>query len=141
VRLLHVSRPHSGLIVFERLRRDLAFGIRQQLKTPANSLVIVLTLAFGIAATSISFSLVNGFFVRPLPIQQPERLVRLYNSYTRGFQYFTVSYPDFEDMRALRDVFSDAVVEEPAAFSVGVSGTAERLWASSSRSGTFPCSA
>ncbi|OLC40293.1 MAG: hypothetical protein AUH43_26580 [Acidobacteria bacterium 13_1_40CM_65_14] len=113
---------------FDRLRGDFAFGIRQQLKTPANSLVIIVTLALGIAATSISFSLVNGFFIRPLPIHQPERLVRLYNTYTNGFQYFTVSYPDFEDMRALRDVFSDAVLEEPAAFSVGVAGAAERIW-------------
>jgi putative ABC transport system permease protein len=115
-------------MVFDRLRSDLVFGIRQQLKTPANTLVIILTLALGIAATSVSFSLVNGFFIRPLPIQNPERLVRLYNTYTNGFQYFTVSYPDFEDMRALRDVFSDAVLEEPAAFSVGVAGAAERIW-------------
>lgn len=115
-------------MLFDQLRGDLAFGIRQQLKTPANSLVIILTLALGIAATSVSFSLVNGFFIRPLPIHHPERLVRLYNTYTNGFQYFTVSYPDFEDMRALRDVFSDAVLEEPAAFSVGVAGAAERIW-------------
>jgi predicted permease len=114
--------------LFERLRTDVAFGVRQQLKTPANSLIIIVTLALGIAATSISFSLVNGFFIRPLPILHPERLVRLYNTYTNGFQYFTVSYPDFEDMRALRDVFSDAVVEEPAAFSLGAAGAIERIW-------------
>ena len=113
---------------FDRLRTDFAFGIRQQLKTPANSLLIIATLALGIAATSISFSLVNGFFIRPLPIRQPDRLVRLYNTYTNGFQYFTVSYPDFEDMRRLGGVFADAVLEEPAAFSVGGSGTAERIW-------------
>src|SRR5207253_4434185 len=98
----------------DRLRTDLTFALRQQAKTPANSFVIVITLALGIAATSISFSLANGFFVRPLAIAEPGRLVRLYNTYTNGFQYFTVSYPDFEDMRALREVFSDAVLEEPA---------------------------
>jgi len=114
--------------VFDQLRSDLAFGFRQQLKTPANSLVIVVTLALGIAATSISFSLVNGFFVRPPPIRDPARVVRLYNTYANGFQYFTISYPDFEDMRALRDVFSDAVLEEPAAFGIGAGRTSERIW-------------
>jgi putative ABC transport system permease protein len=114
--------------MFDQFRSDLAFGFRQQLKTPANSLVIVVTLALGIAATSISFSLVNGFFIRPLPIHDPARVVRLYNTYANGFQYFTISYPDFEDMRALRDVFADAVLEEPAAFSVGAGGGSERIW-------------
>ena len=114
--------------ILERLRSDVAFGIRQQLKTPANSIILVGTLALGIAATRTSFSLVKGFFIRPLPVHQPERLVRLYNSYANGFQYFTSSYPDFEDMRALRDVFADAALEEPAAFNLGVSAVSERIW-------------
>src|SRR5262249_11533014 len=96
--VVHVPEARPAVKRLERLRTDVAFGIRQQLRTPANSLIIVVTLALGIAATSIAFSLVNGFFIRPLPILHPERLVRLYNTYTNGFQYFTVSYPDFEDM-------------------------------------------
>ena len=108
--------------------RDLSFAVRNALKTPVASLVIVATLAMGIAATSVSFSLVNGLFIRPLPIDRPEQFVRLYNSYRRGFQYFTFSYPDFVDMRELRAVFADAVAEQPEAFSIGMSGASERIW-------------
>lgn len=107
---------------------DVTFGIRTALKTPVASLVIVATLAMGIAATSVSFSLVNGLFIRPLPIDRPGQFVRLYNSYRRGFQYFTFSYPDFVDMRELRAVFADAVAEQPEAFSIGTSGASERIW-------------
>ncbi len=107
---------------------DLTFAVRTHAKRPTATLVIIATLAIGIAATSISFSLVNGFFIRPIPIQQPERFVRLYNAYKRGDPYFTFSYADFADMRALRDVFADAAAEQPVPFTLGTAGGAERVW-------------
>jgi predicted permease len=107
---------------------DLTFAVRTHAKRPAATLVIIATLAIGIAATSISFSLVNGFFIRPIPIQQPERFVRLYNAYKHGDPYFTFSYADFRDMRALRSVFADAAAEQPVPFSLGTAGAAERVW-------------
>ena len=62
--------------------KDLAFGVRTQLKTPAVTLALIVTLAFGLGANTVAFSLVNSFFLRPLRIQEPERLVRclLYTS-------------------------------------------------------------
>src|SRR2546428_12037723 len=115
-------------MLFAGRRGDFAFGIRQQLKTPANSLIIIVTLALGIAATSISFSLVNGFFIRPLPIDRPERFVRLYNSYKQGDPYFTFSYPDFADMRGLDSVFEDAAAEMPEPFAIALTAAPERVW-------------
>ena len=51
------SRDRRGVLVLETLIRDLIFGVRAQLKTPAVTLAIVVTLAFGIAATTVAFSL------------------------------------------------------------------------------------
>ncbi len=119
------------------LWQDLVFAVRTQLKTPTATLVIVGTLALGIAATSASFSLVNGFFIRPLPIEQPDRIVRLYNAYANG-QYFTISYPDFVDIREVRGVFAGAVVEEPMPFSIGAAGEYERIWGERVSAGYFP---
>ena len=113
--------------MFDELRTDLAFGIRTLLKTPMVAAVLVATLALGIAATSVTFSLVNGFFIRPLAIDEPGRFVRLFNLSANG-QYSTISYPDFLDMRDLRHVFGGALAEEPAAFSLGVAGSLERVW-------------
>ena len=97
----------------EQIWRDLVFGVRTELKTPAATFAIVVTLAFGVAANGVAFSLVNSFFLRPPPVEQPDRLVRIYSSYASGPRYFTVSYPDYADMRELSGVFSGALVEEP----------------------------
>jgi len=112
----------------DHLARDLSFAVRSHAKRPGATAVIVAILALGIAATSVSFSLVNGFFLRPIPIPQPDRFVRLYNAYKQGDPYFTFSYADFRDMRALRGVFVDAAAEQPEAFSLASSGAPERVW-------------
>jgi putative ABC transport system permease protein len=59
------------------LANDLRLTFRRFRKNPGFSLAIVLTLALGIGATTAIFSLVEGVLLRPLPFQDPERLVLL----------------------------------------------------------------
>jgi predicted permease len=108
--------------------KDLAYGVRTQLRTPAATAAVVLTLALGVAASTVAFSLLNSFAIRPLPVREPERLVRLYTSYVDGPRHFTVSYPDFLDMRDLDDVFGAVLAEEPVPMNLGVARTQERVW-------------
>jgi len=56
---------------------DFRLGFRRLSKAPGFSLVIVLTLAFGMGATCSIFSLVEGILLRPLPFPDPDRLVLL----------------------------------------------------------------
>jgi len=72
------------------LGKDLTLASRMLLKTPAVTIAVIGTLAVGIAANSVAFALMNSFFIRPLPIQKPEQLVRIYLSFASGFQHFTV---------------------------------------------------
>jgi predicted permease len=124
--------------MLEQVWRDLIFGARTQLKTPAVSIAIVLTLAFGVAATSATFSMINGYFLRPLPaVERAGELVRIYSSYASGMEYFTVSHPDYADIRELRDVFADVVAENPIAVTLGVSGSGERVWSELVSGGYF----
>jgi len=57
--------------------RELRLGLRRLGQAPALTLTAVLTLAFGIGATTGIFSIVEGVLLRPLPFAEPGRLVVL----------------------------------------------------------------
>ena len=64
-----------GWATLERLAQDLRYAVRQLLRSPGFGIVIVLTLALGIGATTAIFTLVYDVMLRPLPFADPDRLV------------------------------------------------------------------
>jgi predicted permease len=56
---------------------SLRFALRTLFRTPFLTTVAVLSLAFGIGANTAIFSLFNQMLLRPLPVQEPDRLVNL----------------------------------------------------------------
>ncbi len=61
--------------------QDVRFGLRTMRKNPIFSLVAVLTIAIGIGANVVVFTLVERILLSPLPYPEPERLVRLVQAY------------------------------------------------------------
>ena len=54
---------------------DLRFAIRGMRRRPAFTLLVVATLALGLGVNGAVFALVDSVLLRPLPYQQPDRLV------------------------------------------------------------------
>jgi predicted permease len=91
----------------DQLRQDLRHAIRGLLRTPAFSIVTILTLALGIGANTAIFSIVNGVILRPLGYPKPEQLMYLTTQFPAfGFDQFWVSPPEYFEFREINQSFS-----------------------------------
>jgi putative ABC transport system permease protein len=112
----------------ESLLQDIRYSLRRLLKSPAFTLIVILTLALGIGANTAIFSAVNAVLLRPLGYGEPERLVTIEHLYpSLGGMKAPVSVPGFLDyQRQARSVESMAVETGWAANLTG-EGEPERL--------------
>ena len=77
--------------------REFDYAARSLRSTPLFAITTVAMLALGIGATSAVFSVVNGLLLQPLPVREPDRLVRIWkNNVRRGFEHEPLSYPEYE---------------------------------------------
>ena len=114
--------PTVGTLV-----RDLRFGFRVSLRSPALTAVAVLTLAIGIAANTTVFSWIDGVLLRPIPgVADGQELVA-FETLTPNGQSITTSYPDYRDYRDHLRLIAGLAVAQPRAFSVGEEDHAERI--------------
>jgi len=79
------------------LFHDLRYALRLLAKSPAFTLIAILTLALGIGANTAIFTVVNAVLLRPLPFQDPSRLVLVIEK--SKYPTITVSYENYLDWR------------------------------------------
>lgn len=90
---------------------DVRFGLRMLRKNPGFTFVAILTLAFGIGASTAIFSVVDTVLLRSLPFPRPAELVDIsarIKSY--DIPYMPISYPDFVDLRSTSSSFSSLAI-------------------------------
>src|ERR1700735_5367384 len=97
------------------LIQDIRYGLRMLRKSPGFTVVALLTLALGIGANTAIFSVVYGVLLRPLPYQDPSRLIVL-NETTPKVGTVSVSYANFLDWRAQSHMFSKMAAVASVAF-------------------------
>jgi putative ABC transport system permease protein len=92
----------------ESFLRDLRHGVRLFAKNPGFTAVAIMTLGLGVGANSAIFSVVNAVLLRPLPFDQPDRLVRVCATAQYGdFPLIQVtSWKDFTDWQQQNHVFA-----------------------------------
>jgi predicted permease len=95
------TRDEFRPVRLEDLARDVRVAARSLVRAPSFSLVVILTLALGIGASTTVFSVVNGVLLKPLPYPDPDALVsvrqasagleglNMRDSPTSATQYFT----------------------------------------------------
>lgn len=87
-----------------RLLQDLRYALRQLRRGPGFTAVAVGTLALAIGAHVAVFSLVDTVFLRPLPVEDPEDLVGVYES-RDGTGFHPLAFPDYLLYRDANTVF------------------------------------
>ena len=97
-----------------KLIQDLRYGIRTLLKRPGFAVVAVATLALGMGASTVIFTVVNAALLRGLPYREPNRLYHLWERTPKqDFNKREFSYPDYQDYQ------QNTVFEGLAAYSGG----------------------
>jgi putative ABC transport system permease protein len=93
----------------DQLWRDLRYAVRTLARSPGFTAVAVLTLALGVGANTAIFSVVNAVLLRPLPYEQPDRLVKVEEINPDGNPN-TVSFLNYADWRQAGGPFESLAV-------------------------------
>src|SRR5215472_174619 len=84
--------------------QNLRYGVRILAKSPGFALMAVLTLTIGIGANTAIFTVVSSVLLRPLPYNEPDRLMILSERDSR-FEDASVAYLNFKDWQAQNGSF------------------------------------
>ncbi|HKW61530.1 MAG TPA: ABC transporter permease [Candidatus Acidoferrum sp.] len=91
-------REARALPFLEILLQDLRFASRMLRKSVGFTAIAILTLAFGLGATTAIFSVVNSVLLRPLPYKNSARLLRVDETHP-GASGASVTYATFLDLQ------------------------------------------
>jgi predicted permease len=117
-------RDARGTRWLDDFSQDVRFALRMLRKNPGFAVIALLTLALGVGATTVMFTVVNGVLLKPLPYPDPDKLVAVHGHTEtwkkKIYGEQNVAYPDFLDLQ--RDahsldlagaLFNGATLSEP----------------------------
>jgi hypothetical protein len=120
------------------LIQDLRFAVRGLIKTPGFTAIAVLTLALGIGANTTIFSVVQSVLLRPLPYDEPDRIVQIWETHPdRGWTSMSFSHPNFWDLWDQNESFEEIAAMTGAAMNLTGFEYPERLAARRTSAGFF----
>src|SRR6266567_5671209 len=109
--------------LLEDLAKDLVYALRLLRRSPGFALIAVGSLALGIGANTIVFSVLNALVLKPLPVAEPQRLFFVNNSGHPG-----QSFPNYRDIRDRNSVFDSLFSYRVTQLALDEDGGAHRVW-------------
>src|SRR5881392_1350546 len=104
------SDSRQPTTLMDILAQDLRYTFRLLRHAPAFAALVIATLAVGIGANAVIFSVVDAVFLRPFPYSRPDRMVQLFeNSRDKPSAYGNSSFLNFTDWRAATHTLSALV--------------------------------
>lgn len=110
------------------MTNDLRYALKMLLKGKGLTLIAIVSLAVGIGANSVIFSIVNSVLFRPRPVTRPEEIVELYVSEGEQQPYMTASYPSYLELRDNNQVLTDLAAYSVRQFKLGDTNEVEQIW-------------
>ena len=123
----------------DSLFKDIRYGARMLLRKPGFTVIAVLTLALGIAATTATFTVVDAVLLRKLPVADPDRVVVIHNQLPKlNLPRSAVSAPHYVDYSRQTDAFASTAAFVARNFNLTGVTLPERLQAGRVTATFFP---
>jgi hypothetical protein len=118
----------TGGAAWRHLLHDLRYAVRTLSRDRAYTLTAVLALAIGIGCTAAIFGAIDSILLRPMPYPHADKLmVPVSHNPARGPAGDSVSYADYVDWRAEKDIFAAVALWTQANVDVTGDGDPERV--------------
>jgi len=116
-------RAALGLRWLDQLRQDLRFAARMLRRSPAFTAVAVLSLALGVGANTVAFSVVDSLLLKPLAIASPASVFTVEDR-----RFPSQSFPNYRDLRDRSSTFAGLAAYRMAPMGVETADGARRVW-------------
>jgi hypothetical protein len=128
-------QAEESLPFLENSLFDIRFAFRVLRKSPAFTVVSVLTLTLAIGANVVAFGVLNALVLHPLALHERDRI---YQIQTKRADAISISYANYADIRDRNSTFSALAIFRLARIGIGVHGTARPVWGYEVSGNYFP---
>jgi putative ABC transport system permease protein len=136
-RVKESTRDEVQPALLEDSVRDVRHGLRVLRRAPGFTAAALVTLALGIGATSAIFSVVRTVMLEPLPYQEPDRLVAVWETNRGGTQRNVIAPANFVAWRERTRTLQHLGMVGPATVAMVVNGQPDQIGGLPSRPTSF----